>query len=90
MRALHPPAVMTVWDSSGKTIKDNQVAAVRKLLKLVGAIRTSKLPNGAVVAKFESWKAMEKANDTILVPLQILFSKDTIDFTYGNPFSPRR
>jgi hypothetical protein len=84
------PLLLTVWDSSSKPINEKHVAALKKLLKLAGAIRTTKLQNGAVVAKFETHKAMEKANDTFLVPLQILFARDTIDFTYGNPFAPTK
>jgi hypothetical protein len=83
----NPPPIMTIWNSSENKIKDAQVLALRKLLKFSGAISTKKLSNGAIVAKFASWKAMEKANKDIITPLQTLFMQDDIDMTYGNPFS---
>ena len=78
----HPP-ILTYWNSTGEKIKDNQVKALKKLLKMSGALSVRKMPNDSIQSKWESWKKMEKANIDILTPLQILFGIKNIEMTFG-------
>jgi hypothetical protein len=75
-------AILTFW-TSGSSIPDTQVKALKTLLKLVGATSVRKMANGSIQSEFKNWKSMEKANKDILTPLQILFQSADIDSTFG-------
>lgn len=75
-------AILTFWNPHGLSIPDNQVKALKTLLKLVGATSVLKMANGFIQSEFKDYKTMEKANKDILTPLQMLFLSD-IDSTFG-------
>jgi hypothetical protein len=74
-------AILTFW-TSGSSIHDKQVKALKTLLKLAGATTVRKMANGSIQSEWKDWKSMEKANKDILTPLQMLFLSD-IDSTFG-------
>ena len=75
-------AILTFWNPYGLSIPDNQVKALKTLLKLVGATSVRKMANGSIQSEFKDWKTMEKTNKDILTPLQMLFLSE-IDSTFG-------
>jgi len=85
------PPIITFWrgdldPSKHKLIDTKYGLALKKLLKLIGAESVKTLSNGAIVAKFKTWKALEKANKDFLVPLELLWNGGNIDSVFGNPF----
>lgn len=83
--------IITFWrsdldPSKHKLIDAKYGLALKKLLKMIGAISVKTLPNGAITAKFNSWKSLEKANKDILVPLEILWKGGNIESVFGIPF----
>jgi len=78
---LSPPQI-TFWNSYGKPINATQCKALKTLLLALGAT-TAKIHKGIVIARFPSWKDLEKTNKDVLTPLSILFSQDGIESVYG-------
>lgn len=69
------------------SIRKEEAKALRALLKVAGATRVVHMKNGAINATFKTWKAVEKANKDLIVPLETLFGDKDLRSAFDNPFA---
>lgn len=87
-----PIMVFWMYRTDDIAIPSEQARVLKQvLLKLTAAQRVTLKSNGTLVARFKNRDAVERAHDTILLPLQMLMGGDDLRVAlHSNPFVPAK